>query len=496
MTVVDDLSLLASLLPPALCARYRVQLVWAADANKDIGFKFSSREELTNGEMKEDRDLQLRDFNLVNFNQSSAPTTCVVNGRDCVFAPESQEPNPGRHDTEIKNPKIMIDSGDQQNFNAKTGSSSGQEKRKCNECNWEGNRKAYGMHKIRVHGTRRKLTRCENCGTKSCTLFPHKCRLNIERKSHRRGIEACGTCGLKTSDLRSHVLLRHSKKEQYLFEHYNVKQSEELMGGYNCQSCGKHFSVKSKLWKHICIMHGVITKEEINAAAMGKDMVEDQSLEKRLLDVVERRRPKDGAGTCGTCGFKASNLRCHVLLRHSKKDQYLKEHYNIRRKEQVKGGYNCHYCGKHVTNTTDLWRHICSKHGVITQEEIDQAAVGKIMVEDNSCEKDQTMKPSGSNMLRPIAAAASEEEHQSGGKKQDEEKEECNEGKWLNAAVENKEEACIGEVQEKRKRKALREASPACDYERIRAANIAERMELLRTLDMERAVAGAKEGSL
>ena len=45
-------------------------------------------------------------------------------------------------------------------------------------------------------------------------------------------------------------------------------------------------------------------------------------------------------------------------------------------------------------------------------------------------------------------------------------------------------------------RKALREASPACDYERIRAANIAERMELLRTLDIERAVAGAKEGTL
>ena len=37
----------------------------------------------------------------------------------------------------------------------------------------------------------------------------------------------------------------------------------------------------------------------------------------------------------------------------------------------------------------------------------------------------------------------------------------------------------------KRERKALREASPACDYERIRAANIAERVKLLRTLDIE-----------
>ena len=48
----------------------------------------------------------------------------------------------------------------------------------------------------------------------------------------------------------------------------------------------------------------------------------------------------------------------------------------------------------------------------------------------------------------------------------------------------------------RRERKALREASPACDYERIRAANIAERMELLRTLDIEGAVAGVKEGSM
>ena len=36
----------------------------------------------------------------------------------------------------------------------------------------------------------------------------------------------------------------------------------------------------------------------------------------------------------------------------------------------------------------------------------------------------------------------------------------------------------------KREKRALREASPVCDYERIRAANIAERMELLRKLDI------------
>ena len=48
----------------------------------------------------------------------------------------------------------------------------------------------------------------------------------------------------------------------------------------------------------------------------------------------------------------------------------------------------------------------------------------------------------------------------------------------------------------KRERRALREASPVCEYERIRAANIAERMELLRKLDIEGAVASVKMGFL
>ena len=76
------------------------------------------------------------------------------------------------------------------------------------------------------------------------------------------------------------------------------------------------------------------------------------------------------------------------------------------------------------------------------------------------------------------------------------EKKECHVwGEWLNSAVENKEEAKVERMNQpfqrmassdgKRRKKALREASPACDYERIRAANIAERKELLRTLDIE-----------
>merc|ERR1712181_132093 len=121
-----------------------------------------------------------------------------------------------------------------------------------------------------------------------------------------------------------------------------------------------------------------------------------------------------------------------------------------------------------------------------TQEEIDKAAIGKVMVEDKSFEKDRALQ----------------DEHQRGGEIQVEEKR--HEGEGLNSAVENKEEASIDRDEDeeerapkrKRERKALREVSPVCDYERIRAANIAERMALLQTLDMEGAVAGAKEGSI
>ena len=76
--------------------------------------------------------------------------------------------------------------------------------------------------------------------------------------------------------------------------------------------------------------------------------------------------------------------------------------------------------------------------------------------------------------------------HQSG-----DEMEKCRpvEGKWLNSAVEKRKDAsCVAGCEEisnrTRGKKAFLEASPVCEYERIRAANIAERMELLRTLDL------------
>ena len=264
--------------------RYRVQLLWAADVNKDIGFKFSLREGPANE--KVDTDLQLRDF---NFNQSSAAATCVLSAEEGIFTPEIQEPNPGKRDADLG-----PDVGDQQGFIARR-----KEKLKCEECKWEGNRTGYGWHVKNIHGMQPKLTRCEKCGVKCSTawLAYHKCRRlyktlpgGYERK--RRGGETCGTCGLKFTDIRSHVLARHTNKEQYLQKHYNLANKyNDLKSGYNCHSCGKHFPTTNHLWKHVSRIHGVVTDEDIREVIMGKTMVEDKSLEKdessAELDSVE-----------------------------------------------------------------------------------------------------------------------------------------------------------------------------------------------------------------
>ena len=166
---------------------------------------------------------------------------------------------------------------------------------KCDECSWEGTRGAFGNHIRKVHGRKPNLTRCGKCGLKcySLWLVSHKCpdkyrkqlkdgyqrkisKGDDKKRPRRYGGGTCGTCGFKASDLRSHVLLRHSNKEQYLEEHYNHINKD----GYNCHTCGKHFSAKNALWKHVSRMHGVVTIEEIRKVAKGKSMVEGKSLEK------------------------------------------------------------------------------------------------------------------------------------------------------------------------------------------------------------------------
>ena len=372
--------------------RYRVQLLWATDANKDIGFKFFLCKELPSGEKEYDGDLQLRDFNLKNFNQPCSPAAFVPNAQEGIIAPESPEPNPGRQDTELKILQLIDDKKDS---HVKT------EKVQCDECSWEGKRKAFRGHMMRRHGRKPEITRCGKCHVKLYALFSHshKCRehgkrVEINRPQRRR----CGTCGFKASDIRCHVLLKHfdSKKEQYFKEHYNVERNKELRSGYNCHSCGRHFSNKTDLWRHLCALHGIVTEDQISMAALGKGVVKDKSfMEDQRKKDLERKKSRNRAGTCGTCSFESSDLKCHVLMKHSEKEQYLKEHYNVNSGDkELKDGYDCNTCGKHFSRKLNLWMHICSLHGIVSNKETNEAALDKNVVEN------QATLNLGSNALR------------------------------------------------------------------------------------------------
>ena len=263
--------------------RYRVQLLWATDANKDIGFKFFLCKELPSGEKEYDGDLQLRDFNLKNFNQPCSPAAFVPKAKEGIIAPESPEPNPIRQDTELKILQLIDDKKDS---HVKTV--------QCGECSWEGKRKAFRGHMMRRHGRKPEITRCGKCHVKLYALFSHshKCRehgkrvetnrphqrkKDLERKSRNRA-GTCGTCGFESSDLKCHVLMKHSEKEQYLKEHYNVNSGDkELKDGYDCNTCGKHFSRKLNLWMHICSLHGIVSNKETSEAALDKNVVENQA---------------------------------------------------------------------------------------------------------------------------------------------------------------------------------------------------------------------------
>lgn len=313
MTVVDDLALIASVLPPSLSARYQAQLVWAVEANRDIGFRFTLQRELINTKGEEDKKLQLRNFNL----ETSKP--CGMLADEEVLASNLQKPNRG-----------------------------GREEKEVLENNCEGGDPSYSV--------------------------------------------SCGSCDFKTlklKNLRRHILLNHSKKEDFLGRYYkNYKRGKHLQGEHTClnEKCGKKFKRMSNLWLHMCYQHAIVAKDLVSQAALG---VRRKSSNTTLPEKTDSPVSRTDTG-----------------------------------------------------NTSPIL-------SFVREEAMKSAEV------------------SGSKLGGSEPVNATEE-----------------------SRVKRKEEIA---QRRKSKRTVMREVSPACEYERIRVANIAERMELFQMLDIGGAVAGAKQ---
>ena len=86
---------------------------------------------------------------------------------------------------------------------------------------------------------------------------------------------SCGSCDFKTlklKNLRRHILLNHSKKEDFLGRYYkNYKRGKHLQGEHTClnEKCGKKFKRMSNLWLHMCYQHAIVAKDLVSQAALG-----------------------------------------------------------------------------------------------------------------------------------------------------------------------------------------------------------------------------------
>merc|ERR1712013_23648 len=222
--------------------------------------------------------------------------------------------------------------------------------------------------------------------------------------------------------------------------------------------------------------------------------------------------------SCGSCNFKTSThpkLIRHIQLMHCKKESY----FQAREDEFRDTTCNHANCGKRFKNWSDLWVHLCNQHHVISKDVVRDAAlgikerslnqsvakVGSPVSKENLGDKDLSdeineddeleveagdrTRPSQEeqNKKRRYDAVADGAENHSAENPSAEKDKRREEGEVRSASsdsikVDVKEKAII---KKKKEKKAMKEAPPACEYERIRAKNIEERKEFFRKLNLE-----------
>ena len=256
--------------------------MWTADANKDIGFRFTLRQDFPGDD---GGNHALREFNLERCDKARLRVD------EEVLEGQHQEANPGPGGQEVVAEKDRFISG--QNSDSKVRNMPGrcrgsQELVQCKQCDQQMQRRNYSAHLRRVHKQVPNLSKCENCKVRTLSVFPHVCKVRPARFPSpypQQGgglvegeIRTCGTCGYKSSNVKrltSHILLMHSGKEKYLQQHYNLSPKDSVKKEYSCQfggeACGKKFKSKATLWKHLCWRHGVVAEDEINKAALGTE---------------------------------------------------------------------------------------------------------------------------------------------------------------------------------------------------------------------------------
>ena len=333
--------------------------MWAAEANGDIGFRFTLQGELDDDKEEHDPDLQLRDFNLETSLNPSTSTPCMTDaGKSLISNLQVQKPNRGgEEETEVFENESVDDN---QNRSHANNCRSAIDREEQVECDRRGQEMTKKDHELQNKHS--KSSTCKNCGT---------------------GSQTC-TCLVKNGDAK-----------------------------YQCPNCDFDTKYRQNLYRHMAAEKIHLDKGRNRACnrlsrirqnssiiRQNSSRIRQNSSRKRLQStrVLLGKDQKNSLRSCGSCDFKTSklrNLKRHILLTHFNKEEYLEKYCNYRKGKYMKSGQTCHKCGKKWRNASQLWMHMCAQHGVVSKGDLlKKIVLGLKKKSSKSASRDKDFKES------------------------------------------------------------------------------------------------------
>ena len=324
--------------------------MWAAEANGDIGFRFTLQGELDDDKEEHDPDLQLRDFNLATSLNPSTSTSCMTDtGKSLKSNLQVQKPNRGgeEEETEVFENESVDENQNRSHANNRRSAIDRKEQVECDRRGQEMTKKDHDLQ-----NKQSKSSTCKNCGT---------------------GSQTC-TCLVKNGDAK-----------------------------YQCPNCDFDTKYRQNLYRHMAAdksRNGACNRLSRIRQMQNSSRIRQNSSRKRLQStrVLLGKDQKNSLRSCGSCDFKTSklrNLKRHILLTHFNKEEYLEKYCNYRKGRYTKRGQTCHKCGKKWRNASQLWMHMCSQHGVVSKEDlIKKIVLGLKKKSSKSASRDKDFKES------------------------------------------------------------------------------------------------------
>ena len=246
----------------------------------------------------------------------------------------------------------------------------GQKEHKCELCGKKFGSYALILHIRTVHEGR-KDHKCETCGKEFGTLGALKVHIKTIHEGQKEKCEICGKQFTQLTYLKIHIKTVHEGQER----------AKNLI----CEFCSKAFTCKAKLKKHVSFTH---TKDpSSHKCHICGDLFENL---KQHISIVHEGNKNFECEKCGKCFSIKGLLKRHIKAVHEKSYTcdtcgksfssiaYLKHHISSVHDGEKK--FECEHCGKLFAHREGMNCHIRTVHEGIRYQ-------------CDFCEKSFTQKP-------------------------------------------------------------------------------------------------------